>query len=196
MLRTATKGEATRTAILDRAAALARSVGVEGLTIGRLAEELALSKSGLFAHFGSKEALQVAVIEHARESFVARVIAPGLKAARGEPRLRALVERWLAWGSDEGGCIFMSLSAELDDRPGPPRDAIAGALRDGLDALATAARIAVEDGHFRKDVDPHQVSFELFGIMAATHTALRLIGDPKVASRTRRALDALFTRCR
>src|SRR5688572_13419081 len=98
------KGETTRAAILDRATALARTFGVEGLSIGRLAEELALSKSGLFAHFGSKEALQVAVIEHAREQFVARVIAPGLKAPRGEPRLKALVERWMAWGADEGGC--------------------------------------------------------------------------------------------
>ena len=190
-----TKGETTRTAILDRAAALARTVGVEGLTIGRLADELSLSKSGLFAHFGSKEALQVAVIEHARELFVARVVAPGLKAARGEPRLRALVDRWFAWGTDDGGCIFMALSAELDDRPGPARDAIAAALRDWLDHLATAARIAIDEGHFKKDVDPGQVAFELYGIMAATHAAYRLVGDPKVGSRTRRALESLFARC-
>lgn len=190
------KGEATRATILDHATALARSVGVEGLTIGRLADALSLSKSGLFAHFGSKEALQVAVIEHARALFVARVVAPALKVERGEPRLRALVERWLAWGSDDGGCIFMALSAELDDRPGPARDTIAAALRDWLDHLGTAARIAVDEGHFRKDVDPAQVAFELYGIMAATHAALRLVGDPKVGTRTRRALDALFSRCR
>lgn len=195
-MKTMSKGEVTRTAILDRAAALARTVGVEGLTIGRLAEELSLSKSGLFAHFGSKEALQVAVIEHARELFVARVIAPGLKAARGEPRLRALIERWQAWGADDGGCIFLSLSAELDDRPGPARDALAGALRDWLDHLATAARIAVDEGHFKKEVDPPQVAFELYGIMAATHAAARLIGDPKVGSRARRAVEALLARCR
>jgi AcrR family transcriptional regulator len=186
------KGETTRAAILDHAAALARSVGVEGLTIGRLADELALSKSGLFAHFGSKEALQVAVIEHARELFVQRVVAPGLKAARGEPRLRALVDRWMAWGADDGGCIFMALSAELDDRPGPARDAIAAALRDWLDHLSTATRIAVDEGHFRADVDPPQVAFELYGIMAATHASARLVGDPKVGTRVRRALDSLF----
>src|SRR5688572_14945444 len=130
------KGEATRAAILDRATQLARTAGVEGLTIGRLATELSLSKSGLFAHFGSKEALQVAVIEHAREQFVTRVIAPALKVTRGEPRLRALVDRWMTWGSDPGGCIFMALSGELDDRPGPARDALATALRDLLDAIA------------------------------------------------------------
>lgn len=189
------KGEVTRAAILDRASQLARTFGVEGLTIGRLADELSLSKSGLFAHFGSKEALQVAVIEHAREQFVARVIAPGLKAARGEPRLRALVERWQSWGADDGGCIFLALSAELDDRPGPARDALTAALRDWLDHLATAARIAVDEGHFRKDTDPQQVAFELYGIMAAAHLAARLLADPRVGSRTRRALEALYSRC-
>jgi AcrR family transcriptional regulator len=190
------KGEATRTAILDRATDLARSAGVEGLTIGRLAAELSLSKSGLFAHFGSKEALQLAVIEHAREQFVARVLGPGLRAPRGEPRLRAIFERWLAWGSDPGGCIFMALAAELDDRPGPAREALAAALRDLLDVLATTTRVAMDEKHFRPDVDPHQVAFELYGIMAATHAAARLVGDPKVGSRTRRAVDALIARCR
>ncbi len=190
------KGEATRAAILDRATELARSAGVEGLTIGRLAGELSLSKSGLFAHFGSKEALQVAVIEHAREQFVNRVIAPALKAPRGEPRLRAMIDRWMAWGADPGGCIFMALSAELDDRPGPARDALATALRDLLDALAHAARVAIDEKHFRADVDPPQVAFELYGIMAATHAAARLVNDPKVGTRTRRALDSLFARCR
>jgi AcrR family transcriptional regulator len=190
------KGEDTRTAILDRATELARSEGVQGLTIGRLATELSLSKSGLFAHFGSKDALEVAVIEHAREQFVTRVIAPALKVPRGEPRLRALVDRWLAWGSDPGGCIFMALSAELDDRPGPARDALATALRDLLDALAHSTRVAVEEKHFRADTDPAQVAFELYGIMAATHASARLIADPKTGARTRRALEALFARCR
>jgi AcrR family transcriptional regulator len=190
------KGEATRTAILDRATELARSQGVEGLTIGRLATELSLSKSGLFAHFGSKEALQVAVIEHAREQFVTRVIAPALKVSRGEPRLRALIERWGAWDGEPGGCIFMALSAELDDRPGPARDALATALRDLLDAIAHATRIAIEEKHFRHDVDPQQVAFEIYGIMAATHAASRLINDAKAGTRTRRALEALFNRCR
>jgi AcrR family transcriptional regulator len=190
------KGDATRTAILERATALARSVGLEALTIGRLADEMSLSKSGLFAHFGSKEALAAAVVEHAREQFVARVLAPALKAGRGEPRLRTLLERWSGWDADEGGCIFMALTAELDDRPGPARDALMAALRDWLDALATAVRIAIEEGHFRADVDPAQIAFELYGIMAAAHTVSRLIGDPKTGNRTRRAIDALIARCR
>jgi AcrR family transcriptional regulator len=190
------KGDATRQAILDRATVLARTVGLEGLTIGRLAEEMALSKSGLFAHFGSKEALQVAVIEHAREQFVAEVIAPALKAPRGVPRLQAMYERWDQWGRHEGGCIFVALAAELDDRPGPARDALVAALRDWLGALATAARIAVEQGHFRKDVDPEQVAFELYGIMLAHHDVSRLVGDPAVEIRSKRAFDALVARSR
>lgn len=190
------KGEQTRTAILDRAGDLARTVGLTGVTIGRLAEELSLSKSGLYAHFGSREALEVAVIEHARDRFVTRVIGPALRVARGEPRLRALIERWSGWGAEEGGCLFMALTAELDDRPGPARDALAGVIRDWLDHLATAARIAVDEGHFRADIDPHQVAFELYGAMAASHSATRLLRDPRAAARTRRAVDAILTRLR
>ena len=191
-----TKGEDTRRSILDRAVQLARKVGLEGLSIGRLAEELSLSKSGLFAHFGSKDALQSAVIEHAREQFVADVMAPAFKAPRGEPRLRALVDRWFVWGKEEGGCLFVALAAEYDDRPGPLRDALASTQRDWLDSLATAARIAIDEKHFKTDVDPHQVAFELYGIMLAQHNIGRLIEDPKVGMRSKRAVEALIERCR
>lgn len=186
------KGDATRTTILDRATTLARTVGLEGLTIGQLATALELSKSGLFAHFGSKEALQIAVIEHARDRFVSEVIAPALKVARGTPRLRALVDRWMKWGED--ACVFVQLSAELDDRPGPARDAVAATIRDWMDALATAAKIAVDEGHLRADTDPKQLAFELYGVMLAYHTVGRLLGDPKGAARARRAIDALLAR--
>jgi AcrR family transcriptional regulator len=190
------KGDETRNAILDRATKLARTFGLEGVSIGRLAEELEMSKSGLFAHFGSKEALHVAVIEHASAQFVAAVVAPALKAPRGEPRVKALHQKWNEWGAAEGGCIFVALAAELDDRPGPARDALAASMRDWLDTLATAARIAIEEGHFRKDVDPQQVAFELHGIMLARHELSRLIGDPKVGTRAGRAVEALLARCR
>ncbi len=186
------KGEATRTNILDRATELARTLGLEALTIGQLASALELSKSGLFAHFGSKEALQLAVIEHARGLFVAQVIAPALKVARGEPRLRALVERWMKWG--EQACIFVQLSTELDDRPGPARDAVAAAMRDWLDTLTSAARIAIDEGHLRADVDARQLAFEAHGILMAYHTMGRLLGEPRISTRARRALDALLER--
>ena len=190
------KGETTRQLILDRATALARTAGLAGVSIGQLADDLGLSKSGLFAHFGSKDALHLAVVQHARDEFVADVIAPALKVARGEPRLRAMFQRWTAWGARPGGCVFVALSAELDDRPGPARDALAAALRDWLDTLATAAKIAVDEGHLRDDTDPGQLAFEAWGIMLATHDAGRLLGDPKVAVRSKRAFDALLARHR
>src|SRR5512138_1517343 len=158
------KGEQTRQAILTRAFEIAKMVGLSGLTIGRLAEETGLSKSGLFAHFGSKEALEVAVVEEAGRQFVQEVMVPALRQPRGEPRVRALFERWLAWGERPGGCFFVGASAELDDRPGPPRDALVQAAKDWIDAIATAAEIAVSEGHFRADLDARQFAFELYGI--------------------------------
>jgi AcrR family transcriptional regulator len=193
---TVTKGEDTRRTILDRAVRLSRKVGFEGLSIGLLAEDLQLSKSGLFAHFGSKEALQLAVIDHARQQFVTDVMVPALKAKRGEPRVRALVDRWFVWGKDEGGCLFIALAAELDDRPGPARDALAATQRDWLDSLATATQMAIDEKHFRADVDPQQVAFELYGIMLAQHNIGRLLEDPKVGTRSRHAVTALIARCR
>ena len=186
------KGEATRKAILADAMALASTVGLEGLTIGRLAERLNLSKSGLFAHFKSKENLALEVIEAARLQFVEAVVAPALRSPRGEPRVRALVDRWLAWGQRPGGCIFVALAAELDDQPGPARDALAAAQRDWLDTLAGAARIAVAEGHFKKDLDVQQLAFELYGLMLGFHHLLRFLQDPKAVARTRRAVDRLL----
>lgn len=186
------KGEATRQAILARAFELANVVGVSGLSIGRLAEATGLSKSGLFAHFGSKEALEVAVVEEAARQFVQEVMVPALRQPRGEPRIRALFEHWLAWGRRPGGCFFVGASADLDDRPGPPRDALVQATRDWIDALATAVRIAVAEGHLRADLDPEQVAFELYGVMMATHTFSRFLRDADAVDRARGAFDRLL----
>jgi len=190
------KGEATRQAILARAFEVANVVGVSGLTIGRLAETTGLSKSGLFAHFGSKEALEVAVVEEASRQFVQDVMVPALRQPRGEPRVKALFERWLAWGDRPGGCFFVGASAELDDRPGPPRDALVQASKDWVDALATAARIAVLERHFRDDLDPEQFAFELYGIMMASHTFGRFLRQPDARARTRGAFDRLLADAR
>jgi AcrR family transcriptional regulator len=190
------KGEETRQAILARAYELANVVGVSGLTIGRLAEATGLSKSGLFAHFGSKEALEVAVVDEAARQFVQDVMVPALRKPRGEPRVRALVEQWLQWGARPGGCFFVGASAELDDRPGAPRDALVRAFKDWVDALATAAQIAVTEGHFRSDLDPHQFAFELYGIMLATHTFSRFLRDRSAPDRTQRALERLLASAR
>jgi AcrR family transcriptional regulator len=146
------KGEQTREAILAHALGLATRIGFEGLTIGRLADDLRMSKSGLFAHFRSKEALQLEILRLAGARMVESVVKPALAAPRGEPRVRALFERWLAWEQSPslpGGCPFMAASFELDDRPGPVRDFVVQNLRDWIDTLAGAARIAVQEGHFR-----------------------------------------------
>lgn len=193
------KGEQTRDAILERAVSLASQVGLEGLTIGRLAEELDLSKSGLFAHFRSKEGLQVQVLERAAERFVEVVVKPSLSAPRGEPRVRALFENWLRWPKavpQPGGCIFVAAAVELDDRPGPARDCLVRLQKDWLDTLAGAVRVAVAEGHFRRGVDPEQLAFEAYGIMLVCHQATRLLNDPRAVDRARRALEALLAASR
>lgn len=190
------KGEETRQAILSRAFELANVVGVSGLTIGRLAEATGLSKSGLFAHFGSKEALEVAVVEEASRQFVQDVMMPALRHPRGEPRVRALYDKWMAWGRRPGGCFFVGASAELDDRPGPAHDALVQSIKDWVDALVTAARIAIDEGHFRSDLDPAQFAFELYGVMLAVHTFDRFLRDTDAPSRSHAAFERLVAAAR
>lgn len=193
------KGELTRQAILERAVGLASAMGLEGLSIGRLADDLALSKSGLFAHFGSKEALQVQVLQRAAERFIEVVVRPALGAPRGEPRLRALFEKWCTWPKavpQPGGCIFVAAAVELDDRPGPARDLLVQLQKDWLDTLAGAVRIAVAEGHFRRGVDPEQFAFEMYAVMLMGHHATRLLRDPRAGERTRRAFEALVAAAR
>jgi AcrR family transcriptional regulator len=193
------KGDLTRQSILEHAAGLASRVGLEGLTIGRLADDLDLSKSGLFAHFHSKEALQVQVLEHAAARFTEVVIRPALSAARGEPRLRALFERWRRWPKESGmpgGCFFVQAAVELDDQPGPARELLVRQQKDWLDVIATVIRTAVAEGHFRKDVDAEQLAFELYGVMLAWHHAARLLRDARAEGRARAAFEGLVERAR
>jgi AcrR family transcriptional regulator len=185
------KGEATREAILDHAVGLARKVGLEGLTIGRLAEDLELSKSGLFAHFRSKEALQVQVLDAAAARFVEIVVRPALEIACGEPRVRALFDHWLQWERRPGGCVFVQAAVDLDDREGPARDRLVQLQRDWLDAIATTARGAIREGHFKSSVDPVQFAHDLNGIILAYHHAARLLRDPGAETRARKSFEAL-----
>lgn len=188
-----TKGDATRNLILEHASQVAARDGLEALSIGKLAQDLSLSKSGLFAHFGSKEALQVAILEFETERFIAEVLKPALAAARGVPRLEALFDRYAAWAlarQKTGGCLFMSASFELDDRPGPARDKLVATERDWLETLAHAVRIASKEGHFAADADPELAAQELHGIQMAAHHMVRLLGDDEAIPRARRA----FTR--
>jgi AcrR family transcriptional regulator len=193
------KGELTRQAIVDRGVSLATRVGLGGLTIGRLADDLELSKSGLFAHFRSKEALQVQVLEAASARFVDSVIKPALAERRGEPRLRALFQRWLQWTSSNsmpGGCLFVAAAIELDDQPGAPRDRLVALQKDWLEVLAGAVRIAIEEGHFRPDVDPQQFAHDLYGVALAYHHASRLLRDPRAQERADKAFETLVRAAR
>ena len=190
------KGDATRQAILARAFELARVIGVSALSIGRLAEDTGLSKSGLFAHFGSKEALEVAVVEEAQRQFVQDVLVPSLREPRGEPRVRALFEHWMRWGQRPGGCFFVGASADLDDRPGAPRDTLVRAWKDWIDELAKAARIAIQERHFRGDLDPDQFAFELYSIMVGAHAFLKFVREASTTERTRRAFERLLDSAR
>ncbi|SRR6266498_956340 len=190
------KGAETREAILDTASRLARTVGLGGLSIGTLAASADLSKSGLYAHFRSKESLQIQILEHTRTRFVAEVLAPSLSTPRGEQRVRALFENWLAWDNKEGGCLFVAASSELDDQPGPVRDHLVRYQQDWLDSLAEVFRTGLSEGHFRPDADPEQFAFEEDGIMLSHHMSSRLLGDAESAARARRAFEALLDRAR
>jgi AcrR family transcriptional regulator len=194
-----TKGEETRQRIVDRALELASASGIEGITLGVLAESLTLSKSGLFAHFRSREALQIAVLEEAAERFTQGVIVPALRAPRGEPRIRALVDKWVEWGRARflpGGCVFVSAAVELDDRPGPVRDVLVRIQKDWLATLAQAVRTAIEEKHFREDLEPEQFAFEMHGLVLAYHHAGRLLGDPRALDRARVGFEGLIDRAR
>lgn len=193
------KGDETRRAILTDALAQASTHGLSGLTIGSLAKRSGMSKSGLFAHFASKEALQIQVLEEARDRFVTGVISPALKEPRGEPRVRALFTRWLTWEQADfqpGGCVFVASSVELDDQAGPVRDRLVEIQRDWVDALQTAARIAVEEKHFRRDLDTRDWAFELWGVMLAYHFYARLLRVPDAAKRAGAAFDRLLADAR
>jgi len=179
------KGAATRAAILDHAVDLASVEGLEGLTIGRLAADLKMSKSGLFAHFGSKQDLQLATVAAAAERFRAVVVEPALAAPRGAPRLRAMVEGYFDHIElYSGGCFWGATSAEYDDRPGPVRDAIAAALDAWLAALAGNARDAGV-------ADPDRFAFEVYAVVMAANARFRLSGDRRVFDYARDVLARL-----
>ncbi len=182
------KGAETRAAILDRAVDLASAEGLEGLTIGRLAGELGMSKSGLFAHFGSKQDLQLATVEAAANRFRAAVIEPALEAPEGAPRLRAMADAYLAHldsGVYSGGCFWAATAAEYDDRPGPVRDAIAGAIDAWLAELGRQARGAGL-------AEPDRVAFELYAVAMAANSRFRLSGHREVFGYAREATDRLL----
>jgi AcrR family transcriptional regulator len=190
------RGDRTRQAILEVAVDVASAEGLEGLTIGRLASELSMSKSGLFAHFGSKEEMQLATVEAARDIFIREVIRPSFEAEKGLPRLWKLCDVWLAYVRTEvfrGGCFFAAAAAEFDGRPGLVRDRIAGIMKEWLATLRGSINEAREAGQLNADADPAQLAFELNALEMGANWAFQLYGDRQAFSRAR---DAILERLR
>lgn len=190
----ARKGEETRAQILEAAVQQASEGGFESLTIGTLAQRTGLSKSGLFAHFGSRSDLQVAALDEAARRFTEIVFLPALKAPRGLARLRAIVERFIGWTERaglKGGCPIQAASGEYDDIPGPMRDAVAERQRSLAKELTRAVQMAVETGELAADTDARQFVFELYGIVLAYYHTGRLVGDEDARKRALAAFERL-----
>ncbi len=189
-----TKGATTREVILARSYALACVNGLEGLTIGGLAEQVGMSKSGVFAHFGSREDLQLATLDYGGELFIRDVLLPALKEKRGLARLRAIFANWSEWvrHEDDGGCLFLAAASEYDDRPGPIRDRVLQQEADWRDQLARAVRLAIDSGELAAGTEPAQMAFEIYAIALAVHHDAGLTGYDGAAARGFRAFERLL----
>ena len=187
------KGTRTRTSILERAVDLASLEGLEGLTIGRLADDLSMSKSGLFAHFGSKEELQMATVEAASRRYIDEIFTPALREPRGYPRLVAICRSWLSYvrrGVFPGGCFFAAASFEFDGRPGAIRDQIRKLMDDWMGALERAVRMAQDEGHLDPTIDPAQLAFEVNALFFGANFGYHLRGDATAIDKAERAMLA------
>ena len=190
------KGQQTKAAIVDAALGLATQIGLEGLSIGALAEVMQMSKSGVFAHFGSREELQISVVREYHARFEDEVFYPAMAVPRGLPRLRALFDNWMKRTSVEidSGCIYISGAVEFDDRPGPVRDALVSSVNTWLSAMRRAIELAAHEGHLRGDLDAHQMAFEIHALILALHYEARFLRSPDSVNRTLRAFDSIVAR--
>ena len=187
------RGEDTREAILKMGLDMASLVGLENVTIGTLAVETNMSKSGLFAHFRSKENLQVAILKHAGEDFTNKVIIPALKTPRGIERIRTVVEKWIEYSSQiSGGCIFVTASTEYSDRQGTVRDVLLKQQNDWIDSLKKMAISAVKSGEFRENIDAEQFAFDLYSMLLGYHYYHRLLKDRDIQKKHKQALENLL----
>lgn len=194
-----TKGQQTRHAIIEEAANAASLLGLNGVTIGALADRLEMSKSGLHTQIGSKEALQLDVLEYTAQVFVDEVLKPALAEPRGEPRMRALFDRWMAWyegNAFPGGCPFFAVVSEFDDRPGAVRDLLKQMQQNWMDSIARIFQTGIDEGHFRPDADPEQFANDLQGALLAYTVASRLLEDTAAGERARYAFEALLDAAR
>ena len=190
------KGQQTKLAIIDAALGLASQIGLEGLSIGVLAEVTGMSKSGVFAHFGSREELQISVIREYFSRFEQEIFYPALQVPRGLPRLQALFGNWMKRVTVEiqSGCIFISGAVEFDDRPGPVRDALASSVKTWLAAVHRAVVQAKEEGHLVADADESQIGFEIHGLILAVHYEARFLKTPGSIARANKAFEQILAR--
>src|SRR5665647_1251394 len=190
------KGQQTKQAIVNAALGLATQIGLEGLSIGALAEVTQMSKSGVFAHFGSREELQISVIREYYARFSDEVFFPAMDQERGLPRVRALFANWMKRVAVElqSGCIFISGAVEFDDRPGPVRDALASSVKTWLAALYRAVVQAKEAGHLNEDADEEQMAFEIHGLILALHYEARFLQNPVSTERANKGFENILLR--
>ena len=185
------KRATTRETILDHAYELARRDGLEGLSIGSLAQDVGMSKSGVFAHFGSREELQLAVLQWVEKRFVDTILVPALQEPRGLPRLRSMVLHWKEWGhTHQSGCVLLSAVGEYDGREGPLRDAILRQQRGWREQMQRAIGQAVELKQLDADTEAEQFAFEIYALMLGLHHDAGLFGYDEASQRT----DAAFNR--
>lgn len=190
------KGQQTKQLIIDAALGLAEQIGLEGLSIGALAEVTRMSKSGVFAHFGSREELQISVIREYYQRFSNEVFFPALNAPRGLPRVRTLFANWMKRVAIEiqSGCIFISGAVEFDDRPGPVRDALASSVQTWLSAMHRAVVLAKQEGHLVPDADAAQMAFEIHGLILALHYEARFLKNPGAIARANIGFENILLR--
>ena len=195
-VRVLAKGQQTKAAIVDAALRMAAQVGLEGLSIGALADVMGMSKSGVFAHFGSRDELQVSVVREYYARFERDVFEPAMQQARGLPRLRALFEHWMRHTSAEldSGCIFISGAVEFDDRPGPVRDALIATVSAWMEAMARAVAQARQEGHLAADADERQITFEIHGLILVLHYEARFLQRSGAMQRAVRGFDNILAR--
>ncbi len=195
-LRALQKGQRTKQAIIDAALGLAEQIGLEGLSIGALAEVTHMSKSGVFAHFGSREELQISVVREYYQRFSDEVFFPAMQAPRGLLRVRALFANWMKRVAVEiqSGCIFISGAVEFDDRPGPVRDALSSSVATWLNALHRAVIQAKEQGHLVPDADEAQMAFEIHGLILALHYEARFLKNPGAMNRANTGFENILQR--
>ncbi len=190
------KGQQTKAAIVEAALGLATQIGLEGLSIGALADVMQMSKSGVFAHFGSREELQISVVREYHARFEEEVFYPAMAAPRGLPRLRAMFDNWMKRTSVEidSGCIYISGAVEFDDRPGPVRDALASSVNTWLSAMRRAVELAVAEGHLNPDTDADQMAFEIHALILALHYEARFLRSPDSLRRAVKAFEGIVGR--